>query len=67
MLKPVFCRKARAELAIPMPGGGLFSDRGETVDADAPFWRRMIDDGDLVEAVEDDATDAGKHPAKRKG
>ncbi len=68
-MSSIFCKPARPDLKIPLPGGGaLFSARGETVDADNPYIRRLIADGDIIEADEADAIvhDAGK-PAKRKG
>lgn len=67
-MTPIFAKPARPDAKIPLPGGGLFSRRGETVDGDIPYIRRLIADGDIVVADEAGTTDhdAGK-PAKRKG
>lgn len=73
-MKPVFCKLARPGLRLPYPGANrLFSDRGETVDIESPFWRRALIDGDIVEADETEPGDPASEnepaakPAKRKG
>lgn len=65
-MTPIFCKLARPGLKIPMPGGAIFAERGETVDADNPFIRRLISDGDLIVATETEESNDAK-PAKRKG
>lgn len=69
-MKPVFAKLARSGAQIPVPGARrLFMARGETVDAEAPFWRRLIADGDIVVVGEDEPA-ADSDPtikAKRKG
>lgn len=64
-MKPTFCRLARAGLQLPMPGGNrLFSERGETVDLESPFWAVLLRDGDIVEADEDAVEKSNRKGAK---
>lgn len=67
-MRSQFCKLARPGTKIPMPGSGgrLFSERGETVDVEAPFWRRLIDDRDIVIAREPMAAQAAEPDTKPK-
>lgn len=55
------CTLARADLKIPMPdrGNRLFGAAGETVDETEPYYRRLIEDGDII-AVPDASRAASK-------
>lgn len=45
------CAPASADLAIPMPdrGGQIMPIDGRTVDLSKQYYRRLLDDGDIVE------------------
>lgn len=79
----VKCHLADPAARLPMPDRGFrpFSATGETVDAEKPFWRRALADGEIVEvegtrrggadetaasAPETDET-AGDEPRAKKG
>lgn len=55
-------KPARPDLKIPMPGraGMLMPDTGIQIDPMAPFFRRMIRDGDIVPVETETAGKPGK-------
>lgn len=65
-MKNVFCKLSDPEMQIPIPGSGgqLFSARGETVDKELQFWKRLIDDGDIVETDEPKSAPVDKPQTK---
>lgn len=53
-------RLARPDLLIPMPDRAMrLCGETETVDAESPFYARLIADGDLVVIESEPTTDSG--------
>lgn len=68
IMKQKLYAPARAGLAIPMPdrGNRLMPAEGAAIDLGSNYYRRLFDDGDIVEAKSETSQPAKSAAAKSK-